>query len=218
MLQNIAPRASAAPAALHLVEEISHRVVNEFSEAIAMITLAARGESGTVRTALEQAADRLRVHARSHSALLPPRTEGLMDLAEHLEGVCGAMSGAFIADKGNRLMLSADAAMLPAATCWRIGLIVAELVRNAARHGLAGEPGLIFVRVAAEPGALSCVVRDTGTVSGTPKAGLGQKLVRNLAAELGGSVDWRFGPDGTTARVTFPTDGFAALAPVLATH
>jgi two-component sensor histidine kinase len=195
----------APPAAMHLVAEISHRVVNEFSEAIAMISIAAaRAGHGEVQDTLERAADRLRAHAHSHQALLQPKTDEVLDLADHLERVCDALARAFIADNGARLLLRADNVRLPAHKCWRIGLIVAELVRNAARHGLSGGTGLILVRVMADSGQVSCVVCDNGCAPTKSSPGLGQNLVRRLAAELGGSVEWHFTEHGGTARADFP--------------
>lgn len=210
------PETAVAPAALQLVEEVGHRAVNAFCEAISMISIAAeRAQDGIVQDMLERAADRLRSHAQSHLALLPPRTDGVLDLARYLERVCGALSTAFLADNGVRLVLQADTLLLPAERCWRIGLIVTELVRNAARHGLGGGAGLVLVRAISEADGLSCIVCDNGT--GIVKAsggGLGQRLVRDLAAALGGTARWRSTAHGTTAQADFPLDAVAKTARV----
>jgi two-component sensor histidine kinase len=75
-----------------------------------------------------------------------------VDLASHQESVCEAMAKACIADNGARLLLRAVKVLLPARNCWRIGLIVADLVRNAARHGRSGGGGRFRVRAVADPG------------------------------------------------------------------
>jgi two-component sensor histidine kinase len=59
---------SGQPLALHLVEEISHRVVNEYTEAIAILALAASRGHAPADLALARAANRLRAHADSHRA------------------------------------------------------------------------------------------------------------------------------------------------------
>src|SRR3954469_8240612 len=205
MSHDVASDQAAAPAAMHLVAEISHRVVNEFSEAIAMISIAAaRAGNDEVQNTLERVADRLGGHAHSHRALLQPKTDDVLDLADYLERVCEAMAKAFIADNGARLLLRADHVRLPAQKCWRIGLIVAELVRNAARHGLSGGTGLILVRIIADRGMVNCAVCDNGCAPTKSSPGLGQNLVRRLAAELGGTVQWRFTEHGGTAHAEFP--------------
>lgn len=201
------------PATLHLVEEINHRVVNQYSEAIAALALAAnRTASATARDELARAAERLRDHAESHRALMPPPVPGNASLADYVGRVCRTFTNATLADRGITLALDADEVLLPAGRCWRIGLIVAELVRNAARHGLKGRGGQIAVRLTRDGGRLTCVVRDDGRPPVHRVPGQGQALVRSLVAELGGSVRWVFRPAGTLALVQVPMDQGAHLA------
>lgn len=193
------------PASLHLVEEINHRVVNQYSEAIASLALAAnRTGSAMARDELARAAERLRDHAESHRALMPPAVPDRASLADYVGRVCRTFTKATLADRGITLVLDADDALLPAGRCWRIGLILAELVRNAARHGLHGRGGEIAVRVAADAGQLTCVVRDDGRPPVHIVPGQGQALVRALVADLGGRVRWVFRSSGTLAMVQLP--------------
>ena len=78
-----ASTASGQPLGLHLVEEISHRVFNEYAEAIALLTLAASRNRTTADPVLTQAADRLRAHAETHRALLGP-SDGPIDLGQYI--------------------------------------------------------------------------------------------------------------------------------------
>jgi len=190
---------------LHLVEEISHRVINEYTEAIASLSLAARSADAQARLALDVAASRLRAHAEAHRALLAPSGDQRVDLAEHLAMVCRCMSAATLADHHIRLVLETDEVWLDADRCWRAGLIVAELIRNAVRHGLADCTGRIRVTVNRTSGCVSCLVCDNG--SGRPhlqQPGRGRRLVQALAAELDGSVSWRFTPSGCHVEFHFP--------------
>jgi two-component sensor histidine kinase len=57
------------------------------------------------------------------------------------------MTRASLADHGVRLLVDADEIWLESGRSWRVGLIVAELIRNAARHGLGGGPGAIRVEI-----------------------------------------------------------------------
>jgi len=190
---------------LQLVEEINHRVVNEYAEAISSLSLAAaRASSPAVRAALSFAAGRLRAHAETHRALLPPSADGLMCLTNYLERICMSLSQASLADAGASLALKADDIWLDADVCWRVGLILAELVRNAARHGLRGQAGTISVRLRALNGQAHCLVSDNGPQVAGAQPGRGQKLARMLAEDLGGSVDWWFTPVGCVARLLVP--------------
>jgi two-component sensor histidine kinase len=190
---------------LHLVEEINHRVVNEYSEAIASLSLAAsRAANETTKQALASAAERLRDHAESHRALLPPPTQAGTNLADYIGRICNAFAQSTLAEREVLLVLDATDVVLPADRCWRIGLVIAELIRNAARHGLKGRSGRISVHLAVDAGQLICLVRDTGrpTVAAIP--GRGQRLVLSLVDDLGGCVEWTFAPDGARTLVRLP--------------
>ncbi len=194
----------------HLVEEINHRIVNEYAEAISTLSLAAsQMPAAEGRIALARAADRLRAHAQTHRALLPPMG-GRINLADYVGEVCESLSRASLADRGVRLTVDTDEIWEGSTRAWRIGLVIAELVRNAARHGLAGRDGEIVVRLTRRDEVIYCVVGDNGQRALNPRPGRGVNLVRALAAELGGSVDWRFGEGGCRAGLQVPVDGLEA--------
>jgi two-component sensor histidine kinase len=211
-LQNFEISSAASPLQpLHLVEEISHRVANEYAEAIATLRLAAAGAGNPqVGAALSSVAKRLRAHAEAHRALLAPATGGPVDLADYIGQVCASITKASLAPNGVRLFVDADEIWLESGRSWRVGLIVAELVRNAAHHGLGRGSGAIRVSIGEACGWVSCRVSDNGCRAGDPQPGRGRRLVEALAAELGGSVDWWFTPAGCHARLEIP----ATLVPV----
>jgi two-component sensor histidine kinase len=203
--QGAAQDSAISPAPLHLVEEINHRVINEYSEAIASLSLAAsRAANESTREALAIAADRLRDHAESHRALLPPPMQAGTNLADYIRRICKAFTQSTLAEREVLLVLNADDIILPADRCWRIGLIIAELIRNAARHGLRGKSGQISVHLAERAGQLMCLVRDTGRPTAAGTTGRGQRLVLSLVNDLGGSADWSFASDGARALVRLP--------------
>lgn len=189
---------------LFLVEEITHRVLNEYAEAISALALAARAApDARTEVTLRAAASRLRAQAEAHRALQSPAGAGLMDLGDYLARLCATLSEAQLAANGVRLTVSADEVWLDADRCWRVGLIVAELIRNAARHGLSGGPGNIRVETTETLGQISCQVRDEGSGAPLASGGRGRRLVQALAGDLGGSVDWNFTPSGCRARLEF---------------
>lgn len=197
--------AAAPPCSLHLVEEINHRVINEYSEAISMLSLAAaRAEDESSRKSLTCVAERLRDHAASHRALLPPFAHGRANLAEYLRHICQSFAKASLNERGVGLVLKADDIFLASERCWRIGLIIAELVRNAARHGLKGRSGMILVRIRECGDHIDAMVCEDGVAATCRVPGRGQKLVRALIADLEGSVEWMFTPGGSHARVQIP--------------
>jgi len=191
-------------AALLLVEEINHRVVNEFAEAISSLSLAARSAGPQGEPSIIKAAARLRSYAEAHRALMPPATAGAVNLGDYVGTLCASLAAAYLADHRVRLSLTADDVWLDADASWRIGLILTELIRNAWRHGLAGRPGTIAVQVSDRPATVCCLVADTGRGNPEAVAGRGRRLIEAIAAELGGVVEWRFSPDGSIARLEAP--------------
>jgi two-component sensor histidine kinase len=204
-LQTYAPKAATPPIALHLVEEFSHRVINEYTEAILSLSAAAhRSANPSVRETLEAAARRLVAYAAAHRALLPPAAAGRLNLADYVGDLCATLTRAAPAEIRVRVTLETDDVWLDADRCWRIGLILAELMRNAMRHGLRGGPGEVAIRVVDQPDHVVCLVSDDGCAPENPTPGRGQRLMRSLASELGGDIDWRFTPLGSLARLQAP--------------
>ena len=207
-LQGFSPELAAGTTQLRLVEEINHRVINEYSEAISCLSLAAaRSASPGARDDLAFAAGRLRAHAETHRALLPPTTAGVIDLTDYIARICVSLSRASLADMGVHISLKSDEIWLDSGRAWKIGLILTELVRNAARHGLGGRAGSISIRIQALGGRIGCLVRDYGAQAPRdPRPGRGCGLIEALAFELGGSIDWRFTPIGCIADLQLPID------------
>ena len=202
-----ASNSAFAPPPLHLLEEISHRVANEYAEAIATLRLAAAGAGDPqVGATLGGLAKQMRAYADAHRALLSPASGGLVDLADYVCGVCASMTKATLAPHGVHLLITTDEIWLDSGRAWRVGLVLAELVRNAARHGLGGGPGVIGVSIGNAGGQVTCQVSDNGGRGGGFQPGHGCRLVQALAAELGGSVQWWFAPAGCHVRLEFPAD------------
>jgi two-component sensor histidine kinase len=191
---------------LHLIDEISHRVVNEDTETICALGLAAAGAGDDrSRETLASAAGRLRAQVEAHRALQAPFAEGPIDLAGYVGRLCACLARGPLAGAGVRLCVQAEEISLGAERAWRVGLIVAELIRNAARHGLCGGGGRIWVDITEAGGRIVCEVRDDGRRAPGAVAGRGRRLVQALAADLGGAVDWVFATTGCSACLTFPS-------------
>ncbi len=204
--------AAAPMQPLHLIDEISHRVVNDYTEVIRALGLAAAAAPDAgAQVALTSAAIRLRAQVEAHRALQAPVGEGPMHLGDYVGRLCAALARAWLAGNGVRLRVTADEVWLDAGRCWRVGLIIAELVRNAARHGLAGGAGAIWVAVEDAAGRIRCSVCDDGEGAPGLRAGRGRRVVQALAGDLGGSVDWSFGAAGCCAVLEF---GHAPPGPV----
>lgn len=201
---------------LTLVAEISHRVMNEYTHAIATLSLAAADTANAnARMTLIVAARRLRAYAGVHRALAPPYGSGRQDLGEYLKALCVALSSASLSDRAVHLTFIQCEASMAADRCWRVGLIVSELVTNAVRHAFAGRSGAIVVELCARGGMTYCRISDNGrAASYSPQPGRGRAIVEGLTRELGGKVEWLFGPNGTTVFLSIPSEPWPFDEPV----
>jgi two-component sensor histidine kinase len=200
--------ASIGRAPLMLVGEISHRVLNEYTHAIATLALArAETTDRTAHRALAAAERRLLAYAALHRALQPPPALRPYDLGSYLEEVCSALACASLQDHGVRLTLIPGDVSLAADRCWRVALIVAELVNNAVRHAFRSGGGSVLVEVDVDGPSILCRVSDDGQpASAEPTPGLGRDIIESLAQALGGVIQWRFEPIGTSAVLRIPAD------------
>jgi two-component sensor histidine kinase len=192
------------------VAELLHRVSNEYASAISLASvMASRASSPEVRSALKTVIEHLVQLASAHRVLLPPVVDGTADLGDYVTRLCQAKVAAELERRGTTLRLAVVSSVaLDHARCWRVGLIVSELITNAARYGLPSGRGEIFVSVAANAAQVVCRVSDNGSTGTIFTPGLGIRVVDTLAAELDGQVDRRLSKNGATITLSFPAESY----------
>jgi two-component sensor histidine kinase len=89
--------------------------------------------------------------------------------------------------------------------CWRMGLIVAELVTNSARHAFIGRGGLIDVELGRCGPVVEYRVEDDGCAVADVRPGRGLKIIAALTEKLGGTLEQRFSAQGTRSILSFPS-------------
>ncbi len=188
-----------------LLEELTHRVSNELASAIGIVTAAAARSSATeVKVVLGRVRERLESWAQVQLALRMPDYDTLIDAAIYLRQLCHALLSSQLSSQGIELTVDAPSLQLQSVQCWWMGLIVAELVTNSARHAFSGNGGIIHVELLSWEAAVECCVEDNGCAARDVRPGRGLRIVAALTEKLGGSVDHRFGPQGTRSTLTFP--------------
>ena len=192
-----------------LLAEMEHRVINEYAVAISTISAAAsRSSDADVRATLADAARRLGRYAAAHRALQLPTAGGSLDLSEYLRRLCVARTEAGLAERGIQLILIEQQVSLEAERCWRVGLVVSELITNAMRHAFTGEAGdrdpVIVVELGVAGGAIQVRVSDNGRAAEACARGSGSMIVDALAADLRGYVERSFGETGGSVLLWVP--------------
>ena len=190
---------------LLLVREIAHRTNNQLMSTINFTSqIAARSCNCEVKVALAGVIEHLLDHARVHRALQVPTANHFIDAAAYLRELCQAISRAKLQHKGIDLMLVERPLQLSAVQCWRLGMIVTELITNSCRHAFAESGGSIRVEFEGRDCWVECRVADDGSAQGNVRPGHGLKIIQQLVEGLNGEISQRFGKKGSIATVSFP--------------
>jgi two-component sensor histidine kinase len=188
-----------------LLRELNHRINNEFAAVINAISLAAsRSPHREVKIALNEATEILHSYSAVHRALKMPKPGAQVDAARYLRELCDSMSRSKLEHLEITLVLVCSRLTLASERCWHLGLIVYELVTNAVRHAFGGGAGDVRVEISCPDGDVQCVVTDNGSASSAVGGGQGLEIVSHLADHLGGTVQHRFQPNGSTSILVFP--------------
>ena len=189
------------------VAELLHRVNNDYTSAILLASLlASKSSSQEVKSALGRVIGHLTDLTRVHRVLSPPAAEGSSDLGDYLCRLCEAKQVQLEWRNMMVHLVIESRVPLDNARCWRVGLVVSELITNAMRHGPASGADRILVSLVEEAGQIVCRVTDNGGGAETFRLGLGTHLVDALANELKGRIERRFGESGTAITLSFPLD------------
>jgi two-component sensor histidine kinase len=188
-----------------LLRELTHRVNNEFASVIGFVSLiSSRSKSHEVKSALAAVTDRLRRYAKAFHALNRPEQEILIDASSFLRQLCQSISRSKLEWQGIELVLVENPVEIDAERCWRLGMIVSELVENAARHAFVERKGKIYVELWLSGPCIICCVADNGKAAKEFRMGRGSQIVDKLAASLDGKLERRSGWLGSMTTLSFP--------------
>jgi two-component sensor histidine kinase len=189
-----------------LLREFSHRVGNEFASAAGAISrAAAQARNVEVKSALAAVEDLLHNYASVHRCLRMPEHDVRIDATAYLRELCRAISRSKLDRRGINLLLVEHDVRMDASRCWRVGLIVSELITNSARHAFADRAGVIRVELTASAAFYKCHVADNGCGEPTIRPGQGLTIVHALAKGLEGTISQDFGPHGARSILKFPS-------------
>ena len=210
---------SPSPASITLSAEADHRIGNNLALIAALLRLQAtdltkRRESigpDEIRDILTETAGRIEAVGRLHPLLADTAGARAIDVSRYVSDITGAIisslgrPGSAIAsfEAAERCLLRADQ-VLP------IGLIVGEVVSNAIKYAHpTGIPTALSIRCSQQGGDTLIEIADDGV--GLPDGfdpqtdgGLGFRLIRSLAAQIGAATRFDSNPLGLRFRLTLP--------------
>jgi two-component sensor histidine kinase len=189
-----------------LLRELDHRIKSELTSAIyAVSAKAVQSDSVAVKAALLDVVDLLHQWGNVHRALHMPEQGGLTDAATYLQQLCFAVTKYRLDSLAIRVSFSADDLRLEGERCWKLGLIVSELLTNVARHAQfdARDPEL-RVELMHVGDVVKCRVSDNGSAPEPVRRGRGLAIIGELADSLGGRVHTSYAAEGYSFLLTFP--------------
>jgi two-component sensor histidine kinase len=188
-----------------LVGELTHRMNNEFAAAISVVSLvAARSTHGEVKNTLTAVAERLHGYVQVNRHLQMPCQDTIIDASAHLRQLCESISRSRLDCKGIKLQFVGGPLQMNSERCWRFGMIISELVTNAARHAFGDAGGNIEINLTRRGPFINCRVADDGAAPEKIRPGRGFAIVEGLIASLHGTINRQFGPEGSVSDVKFP--------------
>ena len=154
------------------------------------------------RDALLDAEGRVRALSRLN-ARLDAEPAGGIDSGEFLAGLAADFRSAHLAGRPIALHVRAEPCALPVAHARVLGLVVNELLINAAKYAFPGDRGgAVSVVFECHGADRSLCVRDDGVgldPAAPPRGtGVGRRMVRALAAQIGGTFQIGPGANGGT--------------------
>jgi two-component sensor histidine kinase len=169
-----------------MAREIDHRVMNSLQFISSLLAMQCRAPNLTDLAAeqLQMAASRVAAVARVHSNFMDAGTE--VSCISFIRRLCADLSNIL----GKPIGVQGSEGNVPATRIQPIGLLVNELVTNAAKHGM-GKIDVTY-RIESDVHELSVCDDGEGLPAGFDPAqnvtGLGMRVVTILASQLGGRI------------------------------
>ena len=129
-------------------------------------------------------------------------------MSDYLTDLCAALADSLLLRGAVVLECAAEEAAVPRDRAVSMGLVVNELVTNAAKHAFTGRTsGTIRVTFRRAPRGWELTVTDDGVgmeqAAGPARdGGLGSKLIEALARQAGGALSVESDPSGTRAALS----------------
>jgi two-component sensor histidine kinase len=197
-----------------LFKEMHHRTKNNLQIVSSLLSLQA-GQYGDpeLRQGFTDTVNRIRAMAQLHEQLYQGGEFAMVDCGAFLKSIGESLTGEG-ANRGRiALELDLTSVSMPMDRAVPLALITNELLTNTLKHGFPeGRSGTVRISLTHQAGMIALTIADDGkgldgdTEPPEKAKSLGMRLIRGLATQLKGKVEFRSaGPDkGTTATVTIP--------------
>jgi two-component sensor histidine kinase len=185
-----------------LLREMNHRFANTLTVLISMLQHEFAA-TPAVQDSLNRCQARMAAFGNLHRSLVIGAANELISVQNYIEHLCEALSDALLRPLGIRCEVFVDEGEFPCERREQLGLVITELVTNAAKHGFRGRnEGLIRVELVNKIDSWVCIVSDNGVGAGTASMGVGTKIIEQLVRALDGNLVRRSDRYGTSVTVS----------------
>jgi two-component sensor histidine kinase len=189
--QQIAQKETALRRSAMMAKEVEHRVKNSLQLISGLLSVQSRALNDSYASEqLTLAANRVTAIARVHEHIYLSEGIESTDSKAYFQRLCDDLSSMLRPDEAGSIVVDAVETDIPTERVIPLGLILHELVTNAAKYG-RGKITVTFERSGQNGYALSVADEGDGLpVDFNPASarGLGARVVRSLAKQLGGEV------------------------------
>ena len=190
-----------------LLEEMQHRVKNNFQTILALIAIqGGRVKDVQAQSTLQKIADGIMAMSLAHNQLAPAQGGKAVHLPTYLRALIANIQQPL---ERITIEVKSDEIEAPIEKAVPLGLIVNELVTNSVKYAYGEGGGGIFVELWTGPGKgeARLVVFDNGAgIDPAKPGGSGLKLVEALVKQIRGSLARTSTDAGTRDVITFSLD------------
>jgi two-component sensor histidine kinase len=187
-----------------LLREMHHRLANSFAVLAGLLRREFASASPDLERSIGRCEARIVAFGNLHRLLIVGTEGDWISLRFYVERLCEALAAALLRPLGVRCEVYAEEGTLPGERCELLGLIIAELVTNAAKHAFSGRnEGRVRIEVFKAADSWVCTVSDNGIGIKMAPGASGSKILEQLVDALGGTIVRKSERKGTAVVVTW---------------
>ena len=191
-----------------LLAEGDHRINNSLQIVGSMLAAQLRqSHDEQVKGQLEEALGRVNAVALVHQRLHKFNDSNMVELEPYLRELISDLIDSLGGGWGEQMRLSLAPVAVSAEAAQSIGLVLTELLLNAAKYAYSGASGPLEVQLEARSAFIRLVVRDWGQGSAEPAkpgGGFGSRIMVALVQQLDGTLERTLAEPGLCVSVTIP--------------
>jgi two-component sensor histidine kinase len=187
--------------------ETHHRLMNTFAILGATLERELNTSDPRSRVVLDRLVRIIIAHSALHRCFALGTARGPVAIGEYVKNLSTCLSEAVLEPMGVTCEAVADEGSMPAVQAERLGLVLCELVINAAKHGFPNKrTGIVRIEVARHDHGWCCTVTDSGgeVPDALPASGLGTQILEALVRRLNGRMIVQSTDEGATVTLRFP--------------